>query len=81
MSDEMIPAADGAPTTDSSVSQPTHRITAHDIATLKLCVASAWLHGSISASRAHELAEALACKPGEIEALRDAEEQEARADD
>ncbi len=57
------------------------RIPAHDIATLKLCVASAWLHGSISAGRARELANALGCKPGEIEALKDAEEQEARADD
>ena len=54
------------------------RIPVHDIATLKLCVASAWLHGSISGGRARELANALGCKPGEIEALRDAEEQETR---
>ena len=56
------------------------RFFAHDLATLKLCVAFAWLHGSISAGRAHELAEALGCKPGEIEALKAAEEEERRAD-
>jgi hypothetical protein len=56
------------------------RVMAHDIATLKLCIASAWLHGSISAGRARELAEALGCKPGEIEALRATAEEEKRAD-
>ncbi|MBV9748988.1 MAG: hypothetical protein JO157_09245 [Acetobacteraceae bacterium] len=66
---------------DDPDSQQTQRIPAHDVATLKLCVASAWLHGSISAGRAHELAEVLACEPGEIEALRALEAQEARADD
>jgi hypothetical protein len=56
------------------------RVMAHDLATLKLCVASAWLHGSISATRARELAEALGCKPGEIEALKAIVEEEKRAD-
>jgi hypothetical protein len=50
------------------------RLAAHNAATLKLCIASAWLHGSISRGRAAELAVALGWKFDEIDKLKFAEE-------
>ena len=47
-----------------------HRIPVHDIETLKLCVAAAWFHGSISACRAYELGRTLRCPHSEIDALQ-----------
>ena len=46
------------------------RIPAHDVETLKLCVAAAWFHGTISIGQAYELAGTLRCSHSEMDALR-----------
>lgn len=51
------------------------RVPAHDQATLKLCIASAWLHETISGGRARELVYMLGWDFAEIEDLRAAEER------
>ena len=43
-----------------------HRIPQDGLETIKLCVASAWVHGTIPAERAYELADMLGCSRGEL---------------
>ena len=85
MSDDGISFADTAKLRLNRVAAAERKaalsLAAHDLASLKLCVTSAWVHGFISIGRAHELAEVLGCKPGELEALIAIEEEEAHADD
>ena len=50
-------------------------LAAHDFKTLKLCIASAWLYGTISRGRAAELAKALGFPFKEVEDLKFAEER------
>lgn len=60
------------------ISAHTINLSKHDKATFKLCIASAWLHGSISGARARELAPILGMTAKEIEDLKfiEAEHQE-----
>lgn len=50
------------------------RLTKGEADTLKLCIAGAWLHGTISRGRAAEMARALGWEPEEIENLKYLEE-------
>ena len=59
---------------DGSQTPITRRIPAHDVETLKLCLAGAWAHGTISRRRALELARSCGWDDGEIEVLKIAEE-------
>lgn len=52
------------------------RIPAHDLETIKFCVAAAWHHGAISDGRALELAETLHCSRAELATLVDEVKQE-----
>lgn len=46
------------------------KVSSKDLKTIKLCIASAWLHGSISAGRVHELEKSLDMAIGEIGKLK-----------
>lgn len=50
-------------------------IAAHDVRSLMLCVAGAWLYGTISPGRARELAKALGHTVADIETLKFVEER------
>jgi hypothetical protein len=47
----------------------------HDVDTLMLCLAGAWLYGTISGGRARELARALERTADELERLRFVEQR------
>ena len=53
--------------TDSVIVAP------HNWHTINLCIASAWLHGSISGGRVRELCRSLGIKHDEIDSIRAAE--------
>ena len=57
-----------------SENQTTARIAKHNVDTLMLCGAGAWLYGSISHGRARELAKVLGRTTDEIEGLKYTEE-------
>ena len=50
-------------------------IAVHDVRSLMLCVAGAWLYGTISPGRARELAKALGHTAADIENLKFVEER------
>ena len=50
-------------------------IAAHDVRSLMLCIAGAWLYGTISPGRARELAKALGHTAADIENLKFVEER------
>ena len=50
-------------------------IAAHDVRSLMLCVAGAWLYGTISPGRARELAKVLGHTAADIENLKFVEER------
>ena len=60
---------------DSKTTEST-RIAKHNVDTLMLCVAGAWLYGSISHGRARELAKVLGRTTEEIEGLKYTEERQ-----
>lgn len=61
--------------TEHPTSQTTpRRIPGHDVDTLKLCVAGAWAHGTISRGRAFELARSCGWDTADLEILKNAEE-------
>lgn len=61
--------------TISQTTKETRRIPAHDVETLKVCVAGAWAHGTISGGRARELARSCGWDQNELEILKISEER------
>jgi hypothetical protein len=57
--------------------KPGIQISGENLRGLKLCIAGAWLFGSISRGRAHELARALGMTGDEIDNLKFVEERAA----
>ena len=57
----------------------THTIPQQDIRSLMLCVAGAWLYGTISPGRARELAKSLGHTAEDIENLKFVEERNKEA--
>jgi len=67
--------------TGTTVVKPERRqLVKHDVDTLMLCIAGAWLFGTISGGRARELADRLGRTAADIENLKFAERREAERD-
>ena len=69
--------------TDKQQTTPAERkrqIPKHDIDTIMLCIAGAWLFGTISGGRARELARSLGRTAEDVENLKFAERREAERD-
>ena len=66
--------------TTTALSKRERQIPKHDVDTLMLCIAGAWLYGTISGGRARELARSLGRTAEDVENLKFAERREAERD-